>query len=135
MVQPEYLATEILDSMDDTTKQFDLWEMDNLSDVYSLGLTFLEIVTLVPISVEYRTVVNTKSMMKPRKGLLSTNGVRSPKRIIEKQISLVNRMSVILEREVAEMHTNSKFFKILLRMIEPDKTKRIKLNDILNEVE
>lgn len=43
-MEPEYLATEILQSMSDERgdDRFDLWQGGgNVSDVYSLGLAFL----------------------------------------------------------------------------------------------
>lgn len=38
---PEYLATEVLESVEDVKRPFDLWEFGNSSDVYSVGIAFL----------------------------------------------------------------------------------------------
>ena len=80
MVAPEYLATEVLESVEDVKRPFDLWEFGNSSDVYSIGLAFLEIITLVPMWMQYKTSVKSK-IMKPREGLLATVN-RSTMRII-----------------------------------------------------
>ena len=41
LLSPEYLAPEILESLEDLRKPFDLWQYENASDIYSIGLTFL----------------------------------------------------------------------------------------------
>jgi hypothetical protein len=75
--------------------------------------------------MQQRASVKSK-IMKPRDGLLST-GSRSSVRILEKQKLLVSRMTILLEREVGEDEKNWRFFKILLRMIEPIRSKRISM--------
>lgn len=60
--------------------EFDLWKYGNVSDVYSIGLAFLEIVTLIPVWMQFRTLVKTRTM-KPRDGLLWTSN-RSTARIL-----------------------------------------------------
>ena len=132
---PEYLCPEITIG----NKKF-IRDLSNNNkyisavDVWSLGITFLELCLCCPIWMNFKTkiVINGK--------ILYTHGIfgcrmRDPSKIYQKQIEVSKNLKKLLNSSLLymfEKEDKDNFVDLLGKMLNIDYTKRISSQDILN---
>lgn len=104
-VSPEYLAPEIIKEIVEG-KEEDFWQQKGSPDIWSLGLTIFEIITLIPLWIGSKCSITTHPSV-VRQGLLYTPG-RDLKKLQEKQLHLQKMIGRCLAKETNAFEYNEK---------------------------
>jgi hypothetical protein len=96
----------------------------------SLGLAIFEILTLIPLWMTSKCQIIGKPQTL-RAGFLSTDN-RNLQKILEKQYKFSRVVKRHLYSELETNQLNENLIQVTLRMIEPDLSKRITLDEIIS---
>ena len=132
---PEYLCPEITNSNKKFLKDLSNdKKYINCIDIWSLGITLLELFLCIPIWMSYKSkiIINGKSFYSF--GYFGCRG-RDGNKIYQKQIELSKNLGKILKNSLLYLlnkDDREKFVNLLGRMLEIDYKKRIIIKDAIN---
>ena len=131
---PEYLCPEIMTNNKDFIKEINNGNYINSIDIWSFGISLLELCLCCPIWMSYKTknVINGK--INYSMGYFGCKG-RDENKIYQKQIDLSKNLNKILKNSLIYMFdekNKNNFVDILGKMLCFDYTKRITTQEALN---
>ena len=131
---PEYLCPEIMTNNKDFIKEINNGNYINSIDIWSFGISLLELCLCCPIWMSYKTknVINGK--INYSMGYFGCKG-RDENKIYQKQIDLSKNLNKILKNSLLYMFDKSNkdmFIDLLGKMLCFDYTKRITTQEALN---
>ena len=132
---PEYLCPEITTG----NKKFikDLTNSDkyiNTVDIWSLGITFLEMCLCCPIWMNFKSKITINKKIVYSSGIFGCR-MRDSNKIYHKQIEVFKNLNKILKNSLLYMfqkQDRDDFIDLLGKMLNIDYTKRINTEEILN---
>jgi len=132
---PEYLCPEITTG----NKKFiqDLTNSDkyiNAIDIWSLGITFLEMCLCCPIWMNFKSKITINKRIIYSSGIFGCR-MRDSNKIYHKQIEVFKNLNKILKNSLLYMfqkEDRDNFIDLLGKMLNIDYTKRINTEEILN---
>ena len=131
---PEYLCPEIMTNNKDFIKEINNGNYINSIDIWSFGISLLELCLCCPIWMSYKTknVINGKIIYSM--GYFGCKG-RDENKIYQKQIDLSKNLNKILKNSLIYMFdekNKNNFVDLLGKMLCFDYTKRITTQEALN---
>ena len=131
---PEYLCPEIMTNNKDFIKELNNGNYINSIDIWSFGISLLELCLCCPIWMSYKTknVINGK--INYSMGYFGCKG-RDENKIYQKQIDLSKNLNKILKNSLIYMFdekNKNNFVDLLGKMLCFDYTKRITTQEALN---
>ena len=131
---PEYLCPEIMTNNKDFIKEINNGNYINSIDIWSFGISLLELCLCCPIWMSYKTknVINGK--INYSMGYFGCKG-RDENKIYQKQIDLSKNLNKILKNSLIYMFdekNKNNFIDLLGKMLCFDYTKRITTQEALN---
>ena len=131
---PEYLCPEIMTNNKDFIKEINNGNYINSIDIWSFGISLLELCLCCPIWMSYKTknVINGK--INYSMGYFGCKG-RDENKIYQKQINLSKNLNKILKNSLIYMFdekNKNNFVDLLGKMLCFDYTKRITTQEALN---
>ena len=131
---PEYLCPEIMTNDKDFIKELNNGKYINCIDIWSFGISILELCLCCPIWMSYKTknVINGKIIYSM--GYFGCKG-RDENKIYQKQIDLSKGLNKILKNSLIymmEKNDKNNFIDLLSKMLCFDYTKRINTDEALN---
>ena len=131
---PEYLCPEIMTNNKDFIKEINNGNYINSIDIWSFGISLLELCLCCPIWMSYKTknVINGK--INYNMGYFGCKG-RDENKIYQKQIDLSKNLNKILKNSLIYMFdekNKNNFVDLLGKMLCFDYTKRITTQEALN---
>ena len=131
---PEYLCPEIMTNNKDFIKEINNGNYINSIDIWSFGISLLELCLCCPIWMSYKTknVINGK--INYSMGYFGCKG-RDENKIYQKQIDLSKNLNKILKNSLIYMFdekNKNNFVDLLGKMLCFDYTKRITTQEALN---
>ena len=131
---PEYLCPEIMTNDKDFIKELNNGKYINSIDIWSFGISLLEICLCCPIWMSYKTknVINGKIYYSM--GYFGCKG-RDESKIYQKQIDLSKNLNKILKNSLIYMMNEKdkeNFIDLLGKMLCFDYTKRVTTDEALN---
>ena len=131
---PEYLCPEIMTNNKDFIKEINNGNYINSIDIWSFGISLLELCLCCPIWMSYKTknVINGK--INYSMGYFGCKG-RDENKIFQKQIDLSKNLNKILKNSLIYMFdekNKNNFVDLLGKMLCFDYTKRITTQEALN---
>ena len=131
---PEYLCPEIMTNNKDFIKEINNGNYINSIDIWSFGISLLELCLCCPIWMSYKTknVINGK--INYSMGYFGCKG-RDENKIYQKQIELSKNLNKILKNSLIYMFdekNKNNFVDLLGKMLCFDYTKRITTQEALN---
>ena len=133
---PEYLCPEITIGNKKFLKELknNNSKYVNCIDIWSLGITFLELCLCCPSWMSYKTKVIINGKIYHSSGLFGCRG-RDPNKIYQKQVELSKNINKKLKNSLLylfETNDRNNFVDLLKRMLEFDYRKRISCQDAIN---
>ena len=133
---PEYLCPEITIGNKKFLKELknNNSKYVNCIDIWSLGITFLELCLCCPSWMSYKTKVIINGKIYHSSGLFGCRG-RDANKIYQKQVELSKNINKKLKNSLLylfETNDRNKFVDLLKRMLEFDYRKRINCQDAIN---
>ena len=133
---PEYLCPEITIGNKKFLKELknNNSKYVNCIDIWSLGITFLELCLCCPSWMSYKTKVIINGKIYHSSGLFGCRG-RDANKIYQKQVELSKNINKKLKNSLLylfEMNDRNNFVDLLKRMLEFDYRKRINCQDAIN---
>ena len=133
---PEYLCPEITIGNKKFLKELknNNSKYVNCIDIWSLGITFLELCLCCPSWMSYKTKVIINGKIYHSSGLFGCRG-RDANKIYQKQVELSKNINKKLKNSLLylfEMNDRNNFIDLLKRMLEFDYRKRISCQDAIN---
>ena len=133
---PEYLCPEITIGNKKFLKELknNNSKYVNCIDIWSLGITFLELCLCCPSWMSYKTKVIINGKIYHSSGLFGCRG-RDANKIYQKQVELSKNINKKLKNSLLylfEMNDRNNFVDLLKRMLEFDYRKRISCQDAIN---
>ena len=132
---PEYLCPEITNNNKKFFKDFcDDRKYINCIDVWSFGITLLELCLCCPIWMSYKSKISINGKSFHSFGYFGCRG-RDGNKIYQKQIELSKNLGKILKNSLLYLlnkDDREKFINLLSKMLEFDYKKRIKIKDAIN---
>ena len=131
---PEYLCPEIMTNNKEFIKEINNGNYINSIDIWSFGISLLELCLCCPIWMSYKTknVINGK--INYNMGYFGCKG-RDENKIYQKQIELSKNLNKILKNSLIYMfdeRNKNNFLDLLGKMLCFDYTKRISTQEALN---
>ena len=131
---PEYLCPEIMTNDKEFIKELNNGKYVNSIDIWSFGISLLELCLCCPIWMSYKTknVINGKIIYSV--GYFGCKG-RDENKIYQKQIGLSKNLNKILKNSLVYMmdeKNKNNFIDLLRKMLYFDYTKRITTEAALN---
>ena len=129
LATPEYLSPELLQAViaQSNEQEPDIWEQKSSSDIWSLGITLYQILTMIPIWINDVCAYKLKTKKQVvRSGLLGTED-RKLQKIAEKQKKMEKHISQCLQNEL-EQGTNGQIQELVSRMLVYNPEQRISLD-------
>ena len=131
---PEYLCPEIMTNDKEFIKELNNGKYINCIDIWSFGISLLEMCLCCPIWMSYKTknVINGKIIYSI--GYFGCKG-RDENKIYQKQIDLSKNLNKILKNSLIYMMDEidkNNFIDLLGKMLRFDYTKRITTDEALN---
>ena len=133
---PEYLCPEITIGNKKFLKELknNNSKYVNCIDIWSLGITFLELCLCCPSWMSYKTKVIINGKIYHSSGLFGCRG-RDANKIYQKQVELSKNINKKLKNSLLylfEINDRNNFVDLLKRMLEFDYRKRISCQDAIN---
>jgi len=133
---PEYLCPEITIGNKKFLKELknNNSKYVNCIDIWSLGITFLELCLCCPSWMSYKTKVIINGKIYHSSGLFGCRG-RDANKIYQKQVELSKNINKKLKNSLLylfETNDRNNFIDLLKRMLEFDYRKRINCQDAIN---
>ena len=133
---PEYLCPEITIGNKKFLKELknNNSKYVNCIDIWSLGITFLELCLCCPSWMSYKTKVIINGKIYHSSGLFGCRG-RDANKIFQKQVELSKNINKKLKNSLLylfETNDRNNFVDLLKRMLEFDYRKRISCQDAIN---
>ena len=133
---PEYLCPEITNGNKKFIKELKNSNLKyvNCIDIWSLGITILELCLCCPIWMNYKTKVIINGKKYHSSGLFGCRG-RDANKIYQKQVELTKNIQKKLKNSMIytfEHNDRDNFIDLLKKMLELDYKKRITCQDAIN---
>ena len=130
---PEYLCPEIMTNNKEFIKELNMGNYINAIDIWSTGISILELCLCCPIWMSYKTKIYINGKINNNMGYFGCKG-RDGNKIYQKQIELSHNLNKILKNSMIYMFDNknkSDFIDLLSKMLTFDYTKRITTEEAL----
>ena len=130
---PEYLCPEIMTNNKEFIKELNKGNYLNAMDIWSTGISILELCLCCPIWMSYKTKIYINGKINNNMGYFGCKG-RDGNKIYQKQIELSHNLNKILKNSMIYMFDNktkSDFIDLLSKMLTFDYTKRITTKEAL----
>ena len=130
---PEYLCPEIMTNNKEFIKELNNGNYTNAIDIWSTGISILELCLCCPIWMSYKTKIYINGKINNNMGYFGCKG-RDGNKIYQKQIELSHNLNKILKNSMIYMFDNktkSEFIDFLGKMLTFDYTKRITTEEAL----
>ena len=130
---PEYLCPEIMTNNKEFIKELNKGNYINAIDIWSTGISILELCLCCPIWMSYKTKIYINGKINNNMGYFGCKG-RDGNKIYQKQIELSHNLNKILKNSMIYMFDNknkSDFIDLLSKMLTFDYTKRITTEEAL----
>ena len=130
---PEYLCPEIMINNKEFIKELNKGNYLNAIDIWSTGISILELCLCCPIWMSYKTKIYINGKINNNMGYFGCKG-RDGNKIYQKQIELSHNLNKILKNSMIYMFNNkdkSDFIDLLSKMLTFDYTKRITAKEAL----
>jgi serine/threonine protein kinase len=130
---PEYLCPEIMTNNKEFIKELNKGNYTNAIDIWSTGISILELCLCCPIWMSYKTKIYINGKINNNMGYFGCKG-RDGNKIYQKQIELSHNLNKILKNSMIYMFDNktkSEFIDFLGKMLTFDYTKRITTEEAL----
>ena len=130
---PEYLCPEIMTNNKEFIKELNMGNYVNAIDIWSTGISILELCLCCPIWMSYKTKIYINGKINNNMGYFGCKG-RDGNKIYQKQIELSHNLNKILKNSMIYMFDNkskSEFIDLLSKMLTFDYTKRITTKEAL----
>ena len=131
---PEYLCPEIMTNKKEFIKELNYGNYLNAIDIWSTGISILELCLCCPIWMSYKTKIYINGKINNNMGYFGCKG-RDGNKIYQKQIELSQNLNKILKNSMIYMFDNkskAEFIDLLSKMLTFDYTKRITTKEALN---
>ena len=131
---PEYLCPEIMTNKKEFIKELNDGNYLNAIDIWSTGISILELCLCCPIWMSYKTKIYINGKINNNMGYFGCKG-RDGNKIYQKQIELSQNLNKILKNSMIYMFDNkskAEFIDLLSKMLTFDYTKRITTKEALN---
>ena len=131
---PEFTEINVVEGKKKCNVLAQLWKYPSCVDMWSLGVTLLELVVMCPVWMSYKAkvIINGKSIMIGA-GLFGFKG-RDGKKIHQKQIEVVANLKNIINKSIMSKYSVSdkdKFTDLLSKMLNINYKQRITPLDAL----
>jgi len=130
---PEYLCPEIMTNNPEFIKELNNGNYLNAIDIWSWGISILELCLCCPIWMSYKTKVSINGKINHDMGYFGCKG-RDQNKIYKKQIELSHNLNKILKNSMIYMFDSknkSDFINLMGKMLTFDYTKRITAEEAL----
>jgi len=130
---PEYLCPEIMTNNKEYIKELNDGNYVNSIDIWSTGISILELCLCCPIWMSYKTKIFINGKINNNMGYFGCKG-RDGNKIYQKQIELSQNLNKILKNSMIYMFDNknkNEFIDLLSKMLIFDYTKRITSEEAL----
>ena len=130
---PEYLCPEIMTNKKEFIKELNYGNYLNAIDIWSTGISILELCLCCPIWMSYKTKIYINGKINNNMGYFGCKG-RDGNKIYQKQIELSQNLNKILKNSMIYMFDNkskAEFIDLLSKMLTFDYTKRITTKEAL----
>ena len=130
---PEYLCPEIMTNKKEFIKELNNGNYLNAIDIWSTGISILELCLCCPIWMSYKTKIYINGKINNNMGYFGCK-CRDGNKIYQKQIELSQNLNKILKNSMIYMFDNknkSEFIDLLCKMLTFDYTKRITIEEAL----
>ena len=130
---PEYLCPEIMTNNKEFIKELNRGKYLNAMDIWSTGISILELCLCCPIWMSYKTKIYINGKINNNMGYFGCKG-RDGNKIYQKQIELSHNLNKILKNSMIYMfddRNKSEFIDLLSKMLTFDYTKRITTKEAL----
>ena len=130
---PEYLCPEIMTNKKEFIKELNCGNYLNAIDIWSTGISILELCLCCPIWMSYKTKIYINGKINNNMGYFGCKG-RDGNKIYQKQIELSQNLNKILKNSMIYMFDNkskAEFIDLLSKMLTFDYTKRITTKEAL----
>ena len=130
---PEYLCPEIMTNNKEYIKELNNGNYINSIDIWSTGISILELCLCCPIWMSYKTKIFINGKINNNMGYFGCKG-RDGNKIYQKQIELSQNLNKILKNSMIYMFDNknkNEFIDLLSKMLIFDYTKRITSEEAL----
>ena len=130
---PEYLCPEIMTNNKEFIKELNNGNYANAIDIWSWGISVLELCLCCPIWMSYKTKIYINGKINNNIGYFGCKG-RDQNKIYQKQIELSQNLNKILKNSMIYMFDSknkSDFIDLLGKMLTFDYTKRITAQEAL----
>ena len=130
---PEYLCPEIMTNNKEYIKELNDGNYVNSIDIWSTGISILELCLCCPIWMSYKTKIFINGKINNNMGYFGCKG-RDGNKIYQKQIELSQNLNKILKNSMIYMFENknkNEFIDLLSKMLIFDYTKRITSEEAL----
>jgi len=130
---PEYLCPEIMTNNKEYIKELNDGNYANSIDIWSTGISILELCLCCPIWMSYKTKIFINGKINNNMGYFGCKG-RDGNKIYQKQIELSQNLNKILKNSMIYMFDNknkNEFIDLLSKMLIFDYTKRITSEEAL----
>ena len=130
---PEYLCPEIMTNNKEYIKELNDGNYVNSIDIWSTGISILELCLCCPIWMSYKTKIFINGKINNNMGYFGCKG-RDGNKIYQKQIELSQNLNKILKNSMIYMFDNknkNEFIDLLSKMLIFDYTKRITTEEAL----
>ena len=124
---PEYLCPEIMTNNKEFIKELNKGNYANSIDIWSLGISILELCLCCPIWMSYKTKICINGKITNNMGYFGCKG-RDGNKIYQRQIELSHNLNKILKNSMIYMFDDKNknlFIDLLSKMLTFDYTKRI----------
>ena len=131
---PEYLCPEIMTNNKEFIKELNNGNYANAIDIWSWGISILELCLCCPIWMSYKTKICINGKINNNMGYFGCKG-RDQNKIYQKQIELSHNLNKILKNSMIYMFDNKNkedFIDLMGKMLTFDYTKRITAEEALN---
>ena len=131
---PEYLCPEIMTNNKEYIKELNDGNYVNSIDIWSTGISILELCLCCPIWMSYKTKIFINGKINNNMGYFGCKG-RDQSKIYQKQIELSHNLNKILKNSMIYMFDNKNkadFIDLMGKMLTFDYTKRITAEEALN---
>ena len=130
---PEYLCPEIMTNNKEYIKELNDGNYVNSIDIWSTGISILELCLCCPIWMSYKTKIFINGKINNNMGYFGCKG-RDGNKIYQKQVELSHNLNKILKNSMIYMFDNknkNEFIDLLSKMLIFDYTKRITSEEAL----
>ena len=130
---PEYLCPEIMTNNKEFIKELNKGNYINAIDIWSTGISILELCLCCPIWMSYKTKIYINGKINNNMGYFGCKG-RDGNKIYQKQIELSQNLNKILKNSMIYMFDSknkTEFIDFLSKLLTFDYTKRITTEEAL----